>query len=77
MARGNGELMRTGLVIIGLLLLILGIAFEALYVTNSQITFSGTTVTLNTWLATGIVFIFGGLLLSLAGIRIPKVQTTR
>jgi len=69
--------MRIGLVIIGLLLLIAGIAFESLYVTSSQVSFSGTIVSQSTWLATGIVFILGGLLMSWAGLRIPKVQTAR
>ena len=69
--------MRMGLIIIGVLLLIAGIAFESLYVTNSQVNFSGTTVSQSTWLATGIVFILGGLLLSWAGLRIPKVKTAR
>jgi len=69
--------MRMGLLIIAVLLLIAGIAFESLYVTNSQVSFSGTTVSQSTWLATGIVFILGGLLLSWAGLRIPKVQTAR
>jgi len=69
--------MRIGLVIIGLFLLIAGIAFESLYLTNSQVNFSGAIVSQSTWLATGIVFILGGLLLSWAGLRIPKVQTAR
>ena len=69
--------MRMGLIMIGVLLLIAGIAFESLYVTGSQVSFSGTTVSQSTWLATGIVFILGGLLLSWAGLRIPKVKTAR
>ena len=69
--------MRMGLIMIGVLLLIAGIAFESLYVTSSQVNFSGTTVSQSTWLATGIVFILGGLLLSWAGVRIPKVKTAR
>lgn len=63
------------MVIIGVLLLIAGVAFEALYFSSGN--FPGTTVTPNTWLATGIVFILGGLLLSWAGLRIPKVRTAR
>lgn len=71
------ETMRIGLVIIGILLLIVGIVFEALYMSNSQVNFSGTMVSQNTWLATGIVFIVGGLLLSWAGYKVPKVQIVR
>lgn len=69
--------MRTGLIVIGALLLLVGIVFEGLYLTNSQANFYGTTIYQNTYLVTGIVFIFGGLLLSWAGLKIPKVQTVR
>lgn len=69
--------MRMGLVTVGVMLLIAGIGFEALYMSDSQVTFSGAIVSQSTWLATGIVFIIGGLLLSWAGYKIPKVQMSR
>ncbi len=69
--------MRTSLVIIGALLLLAGIVLEGFYIADSQFTFSGTPISENTYLVTGVVFMLAGLLLSWAGLRIPKVQLAR
>ncbi len=66
--------MRFGLVAVGAPLIIAGLAFEAVYMSNSQISFAGTSISENTWLVTGLVFVFGGLLLALAGLKISKAR---
>ena len=69
--------MRNGLVAVGAILLLAGIFFEGFYFANSQTVFNGTTVSQNTYLVTGLVFIIAGLLLVWAGLEIPRIQTVK
>ncbi len=69
--------MRIGLVIVGAILLLAGIVLEGFYLANYQLNFSGTPISQNTWLVTGVVFIIAGLLFAWAAVKIPKIQTVR
>ena len=61
--------------IVGGILLLAGIVLEGFYLANSHFVFYGTVISQNTYLVTGAVFIIAGLLVSWAGLKIPKVQT--
>ncbi len=65
------------LVGLGAVLLLAGIVFEGFYVTNYQFMLYGTQVTQSTYLVTGLIFIAVGLLLSWAGVKIPKLQAVQ
>ncbi len=69
--------MKSLMAVAGTLLLIGGIALEGLYTTGIKLTISGTTISHNTSLVSGIVLIFVGLLFVFVALRIPKLQPIR
>lgn len=66
--------MRKITVLVGTLLLILGIVAESLYVITAQVASNGVTLTQSTYLVSGIIAIILGFILTLSGVKIPKVR---
>ncbi len=69
--------MKSLMAVAGAILLIAGIVIEGLYTTGINLTISATTISHNTSLVLGIIFIFVGLLFVFVALRIPKLQPVR
>jgi len=66
--------MRKVMVLIGAMFVLLGIAAESLYVINEKVAYNGATISANTYLIPGLFLIVLGLILTISGVRIPKVR---
>jgi len=65
--------MRKVMLLIGLFLLLAGIAAEAMYITTSKVAYSSV-VWSDSYLVTGILFIILGFILTLSSVKMPKIR---
>ena len=57
----------------GLVLLLSGIASEAMYITTSKVAYADTVVA-NSYLVFGILFIIVGFIFALTSVKMPKIR---
>jgi hypothetical protein len=67
------RILRKVTLFIGLALMLFGIISEAMYITTSNVAYSGNVVA-DSYLVMGIVFIIVGFILTLTSVKIPKVR---
>ena len=65
--------MRKVTLLIGLALMLFGIFSAAMYITTSNVAYSGNVVA-NSYLVMGILFIIVGFIFALTSVKIPKVR---
>ena len=65
--------MRKVMFLIGLFLLLAGIAAEAMYITTSRVAYNSV-VWSDSYLVTGILFIILGFILTLSSVKMPKIR---
>ncbi|MBO0888197.1 hypothetical protein J2P12_03765 [Candidatus Bathyarchaeota archaeon] len=73
MAKEAWRILRKVTLFIGLALMLFGIIFEAIYITTSNVAYSGN-VGADSYLVMGILFIIVGFILTLTSVKIPKVR---
>jgi hypothetical protein len=68
-----GNKLRKVMLLFGLVLLILGVASEAMYIATSNVAYASTIVS-NSYLILGIILILVGFIFTLSSARMPKIR---
>ncbi len=66
--------MKRLMVLIGAIFVLLGIVAEGMYFAGAQTGYNGSTISTNAYLISGLFLIVLGLVLTVAGARIPKIR---